>query len=400
MDDKIKQALLAPDAHTKMVIAQIRAGLRRHMPVFLIGAPGTSKTATVNSLATSLDKVVISLVGSRMEPTDVGGLPKASTMTFEDGEVVEATVYLAPWWQVEILRLRKVVLFLDEFSNSSPAVQAAFLTIIQDRRFPDGTPFPEETVVMGASNPASEAADGYEMSLPITNRIMWMAWNPTTKSWIEGMKVGFGQDLPKEEMKWKRLIAGFIKESPQWLHKMPDGTTGNLAVYGLNQDDASTMEAYQNAWPSRRSWDNLSRVLGGLEEGERNDTSLQDALGQSIVGYSATAELREYLRKHNSISPQEVMDDPTSIDWVNMTIDDSNRILRALLKDHNAENSAKIINVFKVMAEANRADLGAAYVTELFRKSMTGMPAEIRQANRKACSEVATLYQSVSSNAR
>ena len=362
---------------TKTIIESL---ISAKMPIMLVGSPGTGKTASVKAIAKERGYKLITLVGSRMDPTDVSGLPKAATLgEDENNQTIEATVYLSPYWQVEILRHKKVILFLDEFSNSSGAIQAAFLTILQDREFPNGHKFPDETIIIGAMNPPEEAADGYELSLPTTNRIAWISWSPTMHSWIEGMKCAWGEDVPKEELEWKIKIANFIKDNPTWLHQQPKDT-GTTAAVGVNASDPSEMAVFRSAWPSRRSWDNLSRALAGSPE----DNFIRDSLAQSIVGFAAAADFREWIQKNDFIKPEDVLADPSIVDWKNISLSDSNILMRAISKMIDANNSTAVLLVVKSAIDADRADLIASYTKDIFQNALK-MPEDpaVKRKNRE-----------------
>lgn len=378
------------------------AAIDARMPVMLVGAPGTGKSATVKQIARDRGYELITLVGSRMDPTDVAGLPKAAQVEVGEGEerhTVEATVYLAPDWQVRILTKRKVILFLDEYSNSSGAVQAAFLTILQDGEFPNGEKIPEETIIIGASNPAEEAADGYEMALPTTNRIFWISWSPTLDAWVKGMLNGWGQELPEEEMKWKRKIASFIKDNPTWLHQPPKDAT-SVETYGLNPNSSSDMEVFRYAWASRRSWDNLSRVLAHAPQ---DDTFVQDSIAQGIVGYAASADFRNWLRKHDNISPADVLADPKSVDWKKVSVDDANLIFRSIIEMIDEDTSAQAIEVFSVVADSGRAALAGTFVKDLMDAAMgigKKFSAQTKAQNKLALSKVIPKYHGISTHSQ
>lgn len=377
------------DEATRSTKAMLDAAIDARMPAMLVGAPGTGKTATVKQIAKDRGYKLITLVGSRMDPTDVAGLPKAASLGVdENDEPIEATVYLSPKWEVEILRHKKVILFLDEWSNSSGAVQAAFLTILQDREFPNGHAFPDETIVIGAMNPAEEAADGYEMALPTTNRIFWINWEPTVASWLDGMSSAWGADVSEEELRWKRKIVGFIKDNPTWLHQPPKDTETTEA-YGMASKTASSMEVFRNAWASRRSWDNLSRVLAHAPEA----VYVQDTISQGIVGFPATSAFREWLRQNDTISPHEVLADPQAVDWKNLSVNDANLVFRALIEMINEENALDVIRVFDACADAGRASFGGAFVKELFNKCVNdSFTAEAKAKHRAACAALAPKY--------
>ena len=146
--------------NTDKVLVAIKAAMESRMPTMIGGAPGTAKTATIRSIAEEMGYELLTVIGSQMDPTDIVGLPQGQEVgKAENGEPIYATVNLSPWWQARILLKKKVILFLDEFSNTSGAVRASMLTLLQNREFPNGQVMPDETIVIGAMNPADQAAD-------------------------------------------------------------------------------------------------------------------------------------------------------------------------------------------------------------------------------------------------
>src|SRR3989304_6695052 len=110
-------------------LGTVKALLSADVPVLLWGAPGTAKTASVVSLAQREDAHLVVLIGSTLEPSDVGGIPAP----FE-GQVV----WSPPPWAREIRGAldagRIVWLFLDELSCAPAAVQAVLLRGVQERK--------------------------------------------------------------------------------------------------------------------------------------------------------------------------------------------------------------------------------------------------------------------------
>lgn len=372
-------------------VKALRAAVDARIPTVIVGSPGTGKTAFVNEMAKEEGYQLITLIGSTMEPTEVGGMPKADSVDTDSGPI-PATVWLAPSWQVNILQKKKVILFLDEISNASNAVQAAMLNILQDRRFNNGVKFPEDTIVVGAMNPTDEAADGYGISLPLMNRIMWLSWSPTVAEWVDGMRTNWSNPASEAEMRWKLKIARFIEDNPHELHKLPVDEGTPQAYASLNTSDSSAMSVYENAWASRRSWDNLSKVLANAPE----DVYVQDMIGQGLVGFAGMTAFREWLRKNDAISPQEVIDNPTSVDWQSLSLDDGTLIFRSIIEMITAENSGKVIDVFDAVADAGRANIAAPYLNDLMKRAThSDFGMEIISQNRRAFTKVTKKYKEI-----
>ena len=180
----------------------MRSLVSARVPVMLVSAPGMGKTATVRALAEEMGYGLITIVPSRMDAQDISGFPTRGEYEYpdENGNLVKAPVteYAPQRWQQTIMREKKVVLFLDEFSNAHPSVRASLLSFIQDRQFPNGDYFPEEVVIIGAMNPTDSAADGYELDKATSNRIAFLAWKPDFNAWIEGMRINWVKECPEK----------------------------------------------------------------------------------------------------------------------------------------------------------------------------------------------------------
>lgn len=339
----------------------IKACFSARVPVMMVSAPGMGKSAFVRGLAKEMGYDLITLVGSRMDPTDVSGLPKSVTIEDSKGKSVEVTSYLANSWQVHIMQKKKVLLFFDEFSNTPPSTRSSLLTLLQEREFPNGDVMPEETLVIGAMNPPEEAADGFELDLPTKNRMFFIAWEPTVKEWVDGYMNNWGEPemVSEDEWTWRSRIARFISENGVYLHSVP---ADNESVPKAFARTPSLESVYRSAWPSRRSWHNAGRALAsiGLE-----NINTQDMILEGLVGAKATEALREWIRKNETIRPQDAIEKPESIQWDMLSVDDMNAVLRNVLAITEKSNVKKVVKMFSVIADTGRLSQASAYMGQL-----------------------------------
>lgn len=392
--NKKQDAVEVLDSESASLSPVIDAAVKARLPVMLVGAPGTGKTAAVKHFARQIGYELIILVGSRMDPTDISGLPSSGIFVDSDGVETNVTVQNAQEWQARILSNPKTILFLDEYSNSPSAVQASMLSLIQDRQFPNGRNFPQETIIIGAMNPPEEAADGYDMSLPTVNRFMWVAWDPKNLDWTANMRTAWGQEVSEEELFWKRRIATFIEKNPSFLHMQPE--LGAVpSSHGLDLSNPSKVAVATNAWPSRRSWDNLSKALAFVD---KKDTYTQDALAQGLIGSSASSSFREFLRKLEVIDPLDVIAEPYEVDWQALDISDVNLLLRGVLEYADKSNIKNVVDVFVSLAKADRAALGTTYI-EKFIKVGVQLGKDDLSVKKKISEELLPLYKKISKEA-
>jgi hypothetical protein len=388
------------DNSSAITMQAIAATAKARIPVMVVGEPGVGKTAKIRGLAKSMDYDLITLLGSQMDPTDITGLPKGEVIAKDDdGNDIWGTVYLSPWWQVQIMRKKRVMLFLDEFSNTSSSVRASMLTLLQNREFPNGQKMPDETIVIGAMNPTEQAADGWELDRPTTNRITFLVWKSPRAEWYEGMLEAWGETVSEEEMYWRARIVKFLQDNPSYLQKMNNDETGTPEAHGVNMNDASEAEVLRYAWASRRSWDNLSRILGHVD---RKNTALQDELSSGTVGRSSALQFRSWMLENDVVDPAAVLRNPASVKWEDIEVSEANILFRAIVDMVDAKNWRQVLKVLELITEADRQALVGAYINDLLKaivgsaKSVSNKELDEARAKTK---EVLLKYRNASSAA-
>ena len=109
-----------------------------NLPVLLWGQPGIGKSSTLTELARGLDLPLETVIASVHEPSDFSGLPVLGSDPANEGVAMAP-----PDWAVRLRHSGDGLLFLDELSSAPPAVQAALLRVVLERRvgslaLPDG----------------------------------------------------------------------------------------------------------------------------------------------------------------------------------------------------------------------------------------------------------------------
>lgn len=361
------------------------------IPSMMIGAPGVGKSAVIRALGKKLGYRVIILIGSQMDPTDFSGMPQGREVgKTSEGDPIYGTVNLSPIWQIRMLKEKKVILFLDEYSNTPPAIRAGFLTLIQDREFANGQKVPDEAIIIGGMNPPDEAADGSQMDLPTKNRFFHIPWNPPYEEWFEGMLNNWGEPLGEKELKWRNKIVSFLRDNLSLVHKQPDEE--NPASTNVFARTASEKEALASAWPSRRSWTNVAKALSNAES---KSEYAKSQIAQGLVGYEAAGALIDWLRKNEVINPRDVIEDPTSVNWETISINDSNLLFRSVLDLLDKDNTLQIIDLFMYVAASKRANTAGPFVPQLMRK----IPSKGSPEVKEALMNLARSYKGVAKNA-
>jgi hypothetical protein len=273
-------------------------------PVVLISQPGQGKTAVVYALAAEHDYEVITIVGSQKDRTDITGLPTLVnfTVTRPDGTVdeVRQVEYAVEKWQRIVMERKRVVVFLDELNTAPPDVVSSLLTILADRRFPNGETMPEETVILGAMNDRDTGSEYHDMAPALANRLCLVGYHMPLGAWLDGVRRAWGKTVGEREQWMRRAVADFVDENPGYAN-MPNDPMGeavNAAQFGFASDPANDMVA-AHAFPSYRSWDRLATKLAHtspLEDGSP-DTELEHVYAGGMIGFKAAFAFREFLTR-------------------------------------------------------------------------------------------------------
>lgn len=281
-------------ANLATAVTVIDAAARAHVPVLLWGDPGLGKSAVVAALAKADGVPIETVIGSQREPVDIAGWP-----VVVDGSVQTLAL---PDWAKTLVDNGGGYLLLDELSTCSQSVQAAMLRVIQERVV-GNTRLPDEVRIVAAANPPDRSAGGVDLAAPTANRFLHIDFAPTADEWLTGMRTGFSLPTSRalaadqlREADEKGLVVAFIEARPELLHRFPD------------TDD----EAAGRAWPSRRSWHALSRVLTYLR---RDDTAAIGAAVQGLLGEGVGAEFLEWRANMDLPAVADVIADPSIMDW-------------------------------------------------------------------------------------
>ncbi|MFC4502830.1 MULTISPECIES: AAA family ATPase [Streptomyces] len=266
------------------------------LPVLLWGEPGIGKTAALNQLAAALDLPLTTVIASVHEPSDFSGLPIVGDDPAEQGVPMAP-----PDWAVRLVRAGRGLLFLDELSTAPPAVQAALLRLVLERRI--GTlKLPPGVRIVAAANPRSSAADGWELSPPLANRFVHLQWTHDHEIVVRGLGGTWPratlprldpEQLPRAVEFARRAVCTFLTARPTLVHRLPSGETRR-----------------GGPWPSPRSWEmTLHLVAFATAAGSARD--VLSLLVRGTVGDGPGLELLASLDRLDLPDPEELLADPS-----------------------------------------------------------------------------------------
>ncbi|MFA7766648.1 AAA family ATPase [Streptomyces sp. NPDC048723] len=280
-------------------LAALALAVAADLPVLLWGEPGIGKTAALTQLAETLDLPLTTVIASVHEPSDFSGLPVVG-----DDPAAQGVPMAPPDWAVRLVRAGRGLLFLDELSTAPPAVQAALLRLVLERRI-GSLQLPPGVRIVAAANPRGSAADGWELSPPLANRFVHLQWTHDHDVVVRGLGGTWpratlprldAERLPAAVDHARRAVCGLLTTRPALVHRLP-----------------STETRRGGAWPSPRSWDMTVRLLAFAQAADSSREVLS-MLVRGTVGDGPGLELLAALDRMELPDPEELLADPAGAD--------------------------------------------------------------------------------------
>ncbi|MCX4445933.1 AAA family ATPase [Streptomyces sp. NBC_01789] len=295
--DALNQRLRATRTETvdSPQLEALALAVTANQPVLLWGEPGIGKSAGLEQLAAGLGLDLETVIASVHEPSDFAGLPVVG-----DDPATTGVPMAPPDWAVRLARRGQGLLFFDELSSAPPAVQAALLRVVLERRV-GSLKLPDGVRIVAAANPPSSAADGWHLSPPLANRFVHLHWTHDPRAVARGMAGTWPEAaVPVVDpartagavARARGAVSGFLTARPGLVHHLPE--------------DA---ESRGRAWPSPRTWDMALRLLAtGYATGTGREAVAAALTG--AVGDGAGIELLSYLENLDLPDPDRVLADP------------------------------------------------------------------------------------------
>ncbi|MCP2288876.1 AAA family ATPase [Nocardia amikacinitolerans] len=265
------------------------------LPVLLWGEPGIGKTAALMQLAETLELPLTTVIASVHEPSDFSGLPIVGDDPAEHGVPMAP-----PDWAVRLVKAGRGLLFLDELSTAPPAVQAALLRLVLERRI-GALKLPPGVRIVAAANPRSSAADGWELSPPLANRFVHLQWVHDHDVVVRGLGGTWPRaTLPRLDPEKlteavafaRRAVCVLLAARPKLVHQMP-----------------SSEARRGGAWASPRSWEMALRLIAfATAAGSSKD--VLSLLIRGAVGDGPGFELLTSLDRMDLPDPETLLADP------------------------------------------------------------------------------------------
>lgn len=311
------------------------------IPTIYWSSPGQCKTSTIEHVASQLGYHCETLVLSQCDPADIGGIP-----SIKDGK----TSYAEPDWLDRLRSAPKSILFFDELTTARPSVQAPALTLIQSRKI-HSFKLPESTLIIAASNPPEEAADGSDLEPPMANRFCHLNWKVDLNTWVDKLLSDFKsnnfyelpggwENLVQEE---RGMIASFLKSKPALANALPQ-----------------SREEQGRAWPSYRTWTNAATILAACKS--VNQDPLDFVSG--CVGEGAAIEYFNWRKNLDLPDPEKVLSTVNSFigGWTvpkrdDVTLAIINSVCSAIKQNNTLERWNLGWDVMNKIADKGKQDL-------------------------------------------
>src|SRR5882672_4378061 len=225
----------------------LRVLVEAQQPTFIWGGPGIGKTAIVRQVATSLEVALQDVRALLLDPVDLRGLPFLGP----DGRSKWATPDFLP-------TEGEGVLFLDELNAAPPMVQASCYQLVLDRKLGEYI-LPDGWSIVAAGNRDSDRAVTTRMPTPLRNRFVHLEFEVDTQEWCEwAIQTGIRPE-----------VIAFLRFRPALL---------------------SAFDRDNNAFPSPRSWEFVSRILTSNPKAK-----IEHELIAGAVGTGAATEFSAFL---------------------------------------------------------------------------------------------------------
>jgi len=138
---------------------------------YLIGGPGLGKSAIARLIAKAVGRDLVIVIGSNLDPTDIGGMP---LVTIVDGERVLERV---PMKAIRECLRPGVILLLDELTGVPLSVRQPMLRLTNEKVAGD-LELNKDLWIMAAGNLPEECPAGQEVDAALGNRVKQVVFRP------------------------------------------------------------------------------------------------------------------------------------------------------------------------------------------------------------------------------
>ena len=285
--------------------------INARFPVLIRGRHGIGKSTIVYQLADKMNMTVIERRASQMTEGDLLGLPKLAK---------NVTTWCPPEWLATACN-EPVVLFLDEVDRATLEVRQGIFELCDSRKIAGNILHPD-TLIFACVN-GGEHGSQYqvgEFDPAELDRYTVFDVEPTVEDWLDWATANVAQEV------WD-----FINHNHGHLEHKSD--------YEPNK-----------VYPSRRSWERLSKTLNGMGDEIENSSSTYQ-IAQAFIGFEGAVAFNNFLKDYDrQVSIEDLLDEGRHELTKNWKINDHNAMVEKMkskdifagrLSDTRLENLAK-----------------------------------------------------------
>jgi len=228
--------------------------INARQPVMIWGAPGIGKSQVAQQTAQVLNRAVIDIRASLLDPVDLRGIPH-----IDKGR----TAWCPPAFLPDASAPPSIIL-LDELNRAPVLVQNGLFQLVLDRALGEYR-LPDTAEVVACCNRESDGGGVQRMPQALANRFVHLEMEPDLEDWCK-WAVRFGIEPP---------VIAFLRFRPDLLHQ-------------FSRSD--------RAFPTPRSWEFVSRITG-VNPGN----GIEHALYSGSVGEGAAVEYSAFLRLYREL---------------------------------------------------------------------------------------------------
>ena len=352
----------------------------------VFGNAGGGKTTLARTLAETKSKLspqnpwpflVMSADG---EAADIGGYPVVNEVVFEKKtyKVMDKVLPRA----LQKAMLTHCVVLMDDVGDWSPAHQAVAQEI-----FRKGIP---GSCVMAAANPPEVSTAGFELSMPLTNRLHISEWEPMDSTFLEGLQNGGRFPTPEVPIvpdNWDAfkleigpLFAGFLKSFPDKINDPPRDVSAGCG----------------KPFATPRSWENALKMAAGVKAVNGSEQMELGALA-GCVGLAIAEQFWAWARAQEIPDPADILKNPKG--WKiprrgDLAFATKGAILGYLARNTSWENWELAKDVCEYLYESGNRELAVLMHADLFLGSVKphGEPKIRTNATAKALCAGMTPY--------
>lgn len=273
------------------VYDHLKSAIKTNTPVMLWGPPGIGKSSVVHQIAKELNRKVVDLRLSQLDPTDLRGVPMPNRDTMraewylpafwpepavEDGEREEVRVDAKGNKKVEKVQYKAGecpigpgVVFLDEIEKAPVSVKNASLQLVLDRCI-GAYKLPDDWAIVCAGNREEDGCFSQPLGTALANRMLHFEVEHDVESWAA----------------WAR----------------PNEVSEDIIGFLYFRSDLLYKQTNDHAFPSPRSWDMGSKMF----KTTNNDKARRELLS-SAVGPGAAQEFMVWQKVYKNVDPEEVI---------------------------------------------------------------------------------------------